>query len=181
MSLAEDVESPSFSRQELFMPSLTKHIASLAVLSFSSWAFAQPAASPPAQPLSKQQIEQQHRLAMKKCNELRSTGKKICEAEADGKKSIAEAEARVAERNSPKTRMQLAETKADAEFEVAKARCEDQVGDARDTCRRNAKAARDKAKEQAKRDSQTNTQSPSSNAATGSGVESPSDREKGTR
>lgn len=155
------------------MHSLTKHIASLAILGLSSWTFSQPSTSTPALPQSKRQIEQQHELASRQCAELRDTAKKICEAEADGQKSIAEAQAKVAERNSPKNRLSLAETKADAEFEVAKARCEDQVGEAKDACRRNAKATRDKLKEQAKRDSQTNTQSPSSSGNAGGSVEYP--------
>ena len=67
-------------------------------------------------------------------------------------------------------RLNLAESKADAEFDVAKARCEDQVGEAKDACRRNAKATRDKAKEQAKRDSQTDTRSPDASGATDAGT-----------
>lgn len=144
------------------MNAWVRSLTAVVMLSVGYGASAEQGGQVPAQPLSKRQIEQQHEMALKKCDALKDNAKKICEAEADGQKSVAEAQVRVMERNSPKNRLRLAEVRADAEFEVAKARCDDQVGEAKEACRRNAKATRDKARAQGKRDSQTNTQSPGS-------------------
>ncbi len=143
-----------------------KHLLTVVAVVISPCLLAPTSATAQQTALTKRQIQQQHDSAMKKCDVLKNNAKKICEAEADGQKSIAEAQVRATERDSPKNRLNLAETRADAEFEVAKARCDDQVGEAKDTCRRNAKATRDKAKEQAKRDSQTHTQAPPDSGAT---------------
>ncbi len=144
----------------------SKQLPGIAVAAISLCLLVPPAANAQQPALTKRQIQQQHDSAMKKCDVLKNNAKKICEVEADGEKSIAEAQARVMDRDSPKNRLNLAETRADAEFEVAKARCDDQVGESKDTCRRNAKATRDKAKEQAKRDSQTHTQAPPDSGVT---------------
>ena len=107
-----------------------------------------------AQQSEKQRIQEEHKAAMEKCKGMQDNGKKICEAEAEGQKKVAEAEAKVKERDTPKNRLEAAEAKAEAEYDVAKAKCGDQVGDAKNACEKEAKATRDGAMAQAKLESQ---------------------------
>lgn len=136
------------------------------LLSAALWAQGMTAGSVP---LSKQQINEQHRDAMKKCDALQDNAKRICETEADGKKSIAEAQAKVMQRDSPKNRLALAEARAEALYKVNRLNCEDQVGDAKDACNKNARSQRDMSLAQARRESQTQTRAPGGETSTGGG------------
>lgn len=137
-------------------------IAALFALAFSSALFAQTSSAtsvPSEQTLSmqKQQIKKQYQAAMKKCNDMNGNAKRICNAEADGQRKIEEKQVEVTARDTPKNRLELAEAKAEAQYMVAKAKCADQVRDAKTTCEKEAKAARDFANVQARRQSQTQT------------------------
>lgn len=137
-------------------------IAASLTLWFAAGAYAQ---TPPAtsgssgQQSQEQQTEQQHKAAMEKCDGMKENAKEICKAEADGMKTVAEAQAKVAERDTPKNRLDLEKAKAEAQFKVAKARCGDQVGDARKACEKEAKAMQDLAVAQAEKQSLTQTSS----------------------
>jgi hypothetical protein len=99
---------------------------------------------------------------MEKCNGMKDNAKDICKAEADGQKKTAEAQAKVTESDTPKNRFDLEQAKAEAQYKVANARCNDQVGDAKKACQQEAKATQDLAIAQAKKQSQTQTSSGSS-------------------
>lgn len=116
------------------------------------------------QPTPRQQIDQQHKAAMEKCNGMKENAKDICKAEADGQKQIAEAQAKVSERDTPKSRLELEEAKAEAAYKAARERCDDQVGDAKKACQQQAKATRDGAIAQAKMQAQAQGASGSSAA-----------------
>lgn len=62
-------------------------------------------------------------------------------AEAKGRNKVALAE--LDERNEPsaKSRQKLKLAKAEAEYDVAKEKCDERAGDARDACVKEAKAA----------------------------------------
>lgn len=100
-------------------------------------------------------LDQQHKAAMEKCGGMSGNAKDICKAEADGQKKVGEAQAKASQRDTPKNRLELQEAKADAEYKVAKERCDDQVGDAKSACQKQAKASRDLAMAEAKKQSQT--------------------------
>jgi hypothetical protein len=131
-----------------------------------------------AQQSQKQQSDQQQKAAMEKCNGMQGNAKDICKAEADGQKKVDEAQAKMTEHDSPKTRLDLANAKAEAQYNGAKARCGDQVGDAKKACEDEAKAAQNLAKAQAKRASLTQASgaqnvssgSSGSSGSTGSGA-----------
>ena len=53
---------------------------------------------------------------------------------------------------SPKADEKVKDAKADADYDVAKEKCEDQKGNAASACKKEAKAAHDSAKAQAKGD-----------------------------
>lgn len=149
---------------------LTVLAASLAFV-FASSAYAQQTSGSSAtsgMQSSKQTIEQQHKAAIEKCNGMSGNAKDICKAEADGQKKIAEAQAKLDQRDTPKNRLALNEAKADADYKVAKERCDDQVGDAKSACQKEAKAKHNMALAEAKTQSQKQTATGSSATGTSS-------------
>ena len=103
------------------------------------------------------QIDRQHSAALEHCADLKGTSRDVCRAEADERKEVARAQIKVAEDDTPKNRLELAKTRADAELKVAKARCKGQVGNAKDNCERAAATRHDNALAEAQRQSQTVT------------------------
>jgi len=124
-----------------------------------------------AQPAQQQKegIEQQHKAATEKCDNLQDNAKAICKAEADGQKTVAQAQAKVSERDTPKARLDMEKTKAEAQYNIAKARCGDQVGDAKKACEKEAKATQDLAIAQAERRSLTQSSGGGSSGTSASG------------
>ena len=74
----------------------------------------------------------------------------MCEKQAKGDEKVAKAELenryKPSERNANKARV----ARADAEYEVAKEKCDDLNGNAKDVCQKDAKAAHASAKAGAK-------------------------------
>ena len=70
--------------------------------------------------------------------------------EAKGKEDIAKAELDAQYKPSAKATHKVADTRADAAYEVAKEKCDDLKGNDKDVCVKDAKAAHVKAKEDAK-------------------------------
>lgn len=106
-------------------------------------------------------IDQEHQAALEKCRDLKGNAKDICTAEADGHKKVAKAEAELKEHDSPKNRLKVEEAKADAQYDVAKEKCDDQKGDAKSACTKAARVEHGGAIAQAKKasslDSDTKT------------------------
>ena len=96
-------------------------------------------------------IDQQHKAEVEKCKDMKGNAKDVCKKEADGKQKVAKAEAEAKENDTPKNRLKVQEAKAEAKYDVAKERCDDQKGDAKDACQKAAKAERDGAIAQAKK------------------------------
>ena len=80
-----------------------------------------------------------------KCDSLTGNPKDVCieEAKATEKRSKAEAEAMY--KNTPKARMNARVAAADADYAVAKEKCNAQTGNTKDVCVKEAKAAQKKA------------------------------------
>ena len=89
----------------------------------------------------KQRIDRDYDTAGKKCDSYSGNAKDVCMAEAKGRRDVANAE--LEERNEPsaKTREKLKLAKAEAEYEVAKEKCDERAGDSRDACVKEARAA----------------------------------------
>ena len=104
-----------------------------------------------AQAADTKQIDQQHKAELEKCKVMKGNAKDVCKKEADGKHKVAKAEAEVKEHDTPKNRLKVHEAKAEAQYDVAKERCDDQKGDAKDACQKAAKAERDGAIAQARK------------------------------
>ena len=96
-------------------------------------------------------IDQQHKADVAKCADMKDNAKDVCKKEADGKQKVAKAEAEAKAKDTPKNRQKVEEAKAEAKYDVAKERCDDQKGDAKDACEKAAKADRDGAMAQAKK------------------------------
>lgn len=84
------------------------------------------------------------------CNSDKGNTKDICVEMAKGKEKVDLAN--LQERYTPtdKTRYNARMAKADADYAVAKERCDDQSGDAKASCRKEAKAVHNTAKSEAK-------------------------------
>ena len=104
-----------------------------------------------AQAVDTKAIDAQHKAAMDKCKDLKGNAKDICKAEANGQRKVAKAEAELKEQDTPKNRMKVNEAKADAQYDVAKQKCDDQQGKAKSACKKAAKTEHDAAIADAKK------------------------------
>jgi hypothetical protein len=84
------------------------------------------------------------------CAKLNGNAKDICLAEAVGKRNVARAELDAAHHDSPRARAKVADEKAEAAYTVAKERCDDLAGNAKDVCVADASAQYRRAKADAK-------------------------------
>lgn len=91
-----------------------------------------------------------YRVARERCNTAAGTSKAICVAEAKAAEKRAKADAVVAHKNTDQARYDARVEYAEADYMVAKERCREQGGNARDICMEEARAAEVKAKADAK-------------------------------
>ena len=96
--------------------------------------------------------EAQYKANKAACSNLSGNAKDICMEDAKGKEKVAKAEADAAYKNTPKARENARTAHADATYNVAKEKCDDLSGNAKDVCVKEAKAAYVKAKADAKVD-----------------------------
>lgn len=99
---------------------------------------------------AKDQAKTEYKAADDKCGSLSGNAKDICKAEAKGNRKKAEAKAEADYKNTPKARRDAAIAAADADYDVAKERCDDKAGNDKDVCVKEAKAAHVKATGDAK-------------------------------
>lgn len=98
----------------------------------------------------KEQIEAQYEVARKQCDSLASNAKDICVAQAKSDRRKNKAQLDAARKPSPKSNEKLATENAEADYDVAKVRCEAHTGNDKDVCMKAAKAAEVSAKADAK-------------------------------
>ena len=84
-------------------------------------------------------IDARHKIAKERCDDLPGNQKDVCEkqAKAEHDKSMASLKAR---QEIKEIRDEAAEKKRDADYKVAKERCETLAGSAKDACQASAKA-----------------------------------------
>jgi hypothetical protein len=99
---------------------------------------------------AKDKIEAQHKTERKACDALKANVKDLCQAEAKGKEKVAKAELDAQYKPGPRADEKVKLAKADADYDVAKEKCDDLQGNAKDVCKKDAKAAHASAKGQAK-------------------------------
>lgn len=86
----------------------------------------------------------------KQCDSLAGNAKDVCVEEAKARRVTTEANAEAASKGTAKARAEAAEDIAEAQYDVAKERCDDKGGNAKDVCVKEADAALAKAKADAK-------------------------------
>ncbi len=94
----------------------------------------------------------QLKAAKAACASLAGNAKDVCLADAKGKHSIAKADADAAYKNTAKARESARVAHAQANYDVARERCDDLSGNPKDVCIKEAKAALVKGKADAKVD-----------------------------
>ncbi|MCE9660524.1 MAG: hypothetical protein K8R60_18510 [Burkholderiales bacterium] len=86
----------------------------------------------------------------KACDSLSGNANDICVAEAKAKRTRVDENAEAAYKNTPKAREHAIHEIADADYKVAKERCDDKAGNDKDVCVKEAKAVMTKAQADAK-------------------------------
>jgi chromosome segregation ATPase len=123
--------------------------AAAVTLGLGSTAFAADAMDKDAVKAEKKRIEAQYKVEKAKCDSLSGNAKDVCEAEAKAKERIAKADLEVNAKDTPKARYDAQVTRAEAEYDVAKEKCDDLSGNQKDVCGKEAKAIEKKAKSDA--------------------------------
>jgi hypothetical protein len=100
---------------------------------------------------AKDKISADYKAAKAQCDTLKDNAKDVCEKEAKGTENVAKAELEQNYKPSAKNSKKVAEAKAEMAYEVAKEKCDDMSGDAKNTCVKQAKAQHDTAKAEIKR------------------------------
>lgn len=128
------------------------NIGTLAVvigLAFSSAAMAESMSKADFK-MHKEKIAAEYKAAKAACDSFSANAKDICLAEAKGKEKVGLADLEASYKPSPKTHYEAREARAEADYAVAKEKCDDKDGNAKDVCVKEAKAALAAAKADAK-------------------------------
>lgn len=99
---------------------------------------------------AKDQISADYKAHKQKCGGMQGNAKDICMKEAKGNGDVAKAELDAQHKPSDRASYKARLARADADYAVAKEKCDDQAGNAKDVCVKDAKAAHVTAKENAK-------------------------------
>jgi len=97
--------------------------------------------------------------AKKQCDSLAGNSKDICMAEAKGERKKAEASAEASYKGTQRAHYKARTTAAEADYDVAKEKCDDKGGNDKDVCVKEAKAQLTKAKADAKAERDVKTTS----------------------
>ncbi len=111
-----------------------------------SAALAQTALSNNAFGLARDQIKQVYQAERDSCKTLAGNAKDICGKAAEGGEEVAMAHLQVQRTGSADDRRKLAEVRLEARHELAKEKCDDLSGNAKDVCVTQAKTTLDKSK-----------------------------------
>ncbi|MDR0225711.1 MAG: hypothetical protein LBI66_04770 [Burkholderiaceae bacterium] len=99
---------------------------------------------------AKKQIEAEYKAAKEQCKPLKDNAKDVCNKQASGQEKVSKAELEARRDPTPRTQEKARLAKADADYDIAKEKCDDLKGDAKDVCVKDAKAAHVHAVEAAK-------------------------------
>ena len=113
-------------------------------------AFAADRLSKDAYASEKDRIAAEYKVDIQRCASLSGNAKDICKAEVKGKRNSARADAYAAYKGTDGAATDALIAHADAEYAVAKEKCDDLAGNPKGVCVKEAKAAHIKAKVDAK-------------------------------
>jgi hypothetical protein len=100
-----------------------------------------------------------YETAKKQCDSLAGNSKDICVAEAKGERKKAESTAEASYKGTPRAHFKARTDAAEADYEVAKEKCDDKAGNDKDVCVKEAKAQLTKSKADAKAERDVKTTS----------------------
>jgi len=127
-------------------------LISMAVaLAFAAGAQAQDTSKRQVKNADQDRIEAEYKAARERCDTMQGNAKDVCQKEAKGKEKVAKAELDHKMKPSAANQRKVHEAKAEADYDVAKERCEDQKGNDKDVCEKDAKAKFERAKAGIKR------------------------------
>ena len=132
-------------------------VAAAIALAFSAGALAAQAMSKDEYKAGRDKIAAEYKSAKARCDSLTANAKDVCVAEAKGKENVAKAELEARNKPSDKTRYAVNVARAEADYAVAKEKCDDKAGNDKAACVKEAKAAEARAKADAKASTQTTT------------------------
>ena len=139
-------------------PILLSTLARIAAVSVGSLAFAvgaHAAGDKAAYENAKASAKSTYETASKQCDAMKDNAKDICIAEAKAARVKTEENAEAAYKGTPKARAHAIDEIAEANYKVAKERCDDRTGNDKDVCLKVAKAEMTKAKADAKANRKT--------------------------
>lgn len=93
----------------------------------------------------KDRISAAYKVDKAACKPLTGNAQDVCEEEAEAKEKVARAELEFNHSGLAKDQTHVWEVKAKTAYEVAREKCDDRAGNAKDVCVQEAKAVRDKA------------------------------------
>ena len=125
------------------------HIALALGLSFGVTAFADTMTKAEYKD-AKAKIEATYKAELVPCDSLAGNPKKVCTVEAKGNKKAALKTLDAKNDPTPRNQQQAADAKAEAAYDLAHQKCQEQTGNAKDVCIKEAKAAQVSAKADAK-------------------------------
>jgi len=132
------------------MKKFNLNVIALAIsLAFSTGAMAQNMSKDDYK-AGKDKISAEYNTNKTSCASLSGNKKDICVADAKGKQKVAKAELEFGYKPTQKNNYNVRVAKAEADYGVAKERCDDLAGNAKDVCVKEAKAAKTTAKADAK-------------------------------
>ena len=94
-------------------------------------------------------IEAEYQVDRQKCGERHGNAADLCVARAHGARNVAKAELEATAKPSPRANYDAAMARAQSTYAIAKLECNDQLGEARKGCVKDAEAARARAKQEA--------------------------------
>ena len=103
-------------------------------LAFAAGAQAQDTSKRQVKNADQDRIEAEYKAAKERCDPMQGNAKDICEKEAKGKEKVAKAELDAKMKPTAGNQRKAKEARAEAAYEVAKERCEDQKGNGKDVC-----------------------------------------------
>ena len=120
-------------------------IAAALALGFTGAARAADKADRKVHNADEERIESEYKVAKEKCDALSGNQKDICVAEAKAMEKVAKAENDAKHAKDPaKEQAKVQRVRADAEYDVAKQRCQEMKGNEKDVCMKEAQVQRDK-------------------------------------
>lgn len=106
--------------------------------------------SPAVHDAARDQLKTTYKAERDACNSMSGNAKDICVETVKGSEKVAMAHLQYQRTGDAKDMVKLSEARYEASYEIAKEVCDDQAGNAKDTCVAQAKATHERAKADAK-------------------------------